>query len=107
MLALKQTTYTGLPRACVEFEILMISSKVYIVLYDLDKPESKSLTNDAKAVIEDLISLIPGAKLATIIYRDSEGLFDFIIPDLYSSNISFRCISASSVDSAITYSNSR
>ena len=107
MLNLVQTTYTGLPRACVEFEILIISSKVYIVLYDLDKPESRNLANDAEAVIQDLVSMIPGAKLATIIYRDRDGLFDFIIPDLSSSKIRFKSVSALSVEGAITYLNNR
>ena len=107
MLYLKQVTYTGLPRASVEFEILIVSSKIYIVLYDLDEPNSRSLTNDAQAVIQDLVSMVAGAKHATIIYRDSEGLFDFIIPDLNSSDIKFISISAVSVDSAITYSRKR
>ena len=107
MLTLIQTTYVGLPRACVEFEILMISSKVYIVLYDLDMPKSRSLTNDAEAVIQDLVSMIPGAKFATIIYRDNDGLFDFIIPDLHSSKVRFKSISAMSLEGAISYLHNR
>jgi len=100
---LKQSIYTGLPRASVEYRAELLHGKVFIFLYDLDRKDSRSLTNDAEAVIQDLVRVLPGAKSAVIIYRDPEGCFDFLIPDKDSTDVKFKCIGALSETGAVNW----
>ena len=93
--------YTGLPRASVSYDVRLIMGTCFIILYDEDG--ERSLTNDAVGVIEDLLLVYPGAKAAVIIYRDSEGCFDFMIPDLFSSEVHFKSIGALSAEGAISW----
>jgi len=101
MIKLCQRTYSGLPRASVSYEVKLLHSFVFIILYDEDG--ERSLTNDATAVIEDLLFVFRGIKSAIIIYRDIEGVYDFIIPDIDSDYVSFKCIGALSEEAAINW----
>ena len=93
--------YTGLPRASVSYEVRLEMGTCFIILYDEDG--ERSLTNDAVGVIEDLLLIYPGAKSAVIIYRDSEEMFDFMVPDLFSNVVHFKSIGALSAEGAIAW----
>lgn len=79
MKKLNPITYTGLPRADVEYDITLYKSKVVVVLHDLNTDGCRSITNDVEAVIEDLKAVIKGICGAVVIYRDSEGCYDQIV----------------------------
>lgn len=100
MVKLNAVTYTGLPRANVEYEVQMLKGKIFIILYDLDLQDSRSLANDVEAVMQDLKKVINGVENAVIIYRDSEGCFDQI---KYNSSrkIKLVCLDALSIEEAL------
>jgi len=101
MIQLHAKTYTGLPRASVSYEVKLLHSFIFFILYDEDG--ERSVTNDATAVIEDLLFVFCGVKSAIIIYKDLEGVYDFIVPDLDSDNVSLKCIGALSEEAAVNW----
>ena len=92
-------TYTGLPRADVEYEARIVHKTVFIFMYDLDKG-NRSLTNDMQAVLVDLKNIYLGLYNSVIIYRDSEGCFDQVIVNKDNS-FQFKPLIALSEDEAI------
>ena len=100
MLRLTPKTYTGLPRASVEFSVKIIASQVFVVLYDLDEPNARSLTHDLEYVMTDLKAILPGICSAVVIYRDTEGLFDLVECMMYGS-VGITTIAALSEEEAI------
>ncbi|WP_373072218.1 hypothetical protein [Sulfurimonas sp.] len=96
---LKTKTYTGLPRADVEYEAKIINDEIFIFMYDLNRG-NRSLTNDMQAVLFDLKSIFNGLHNAVIIYQDSEGCFDQVI-FRKNNTFSFRILLALDEDEAI------
>ena len=96
-------TYTGLPRASVTYELRLVKSVPFIILYDEDKIDTRSIINDAEAVVRDILNILPGAKSSVIIYRDLEGCYDFLVPDLHSDRVWHKSICALSAEGAISW----
>ena len=99
MMRLSTKTYTGLPRASVEYEIRLMFAKAFILLEDLDEPGSRSLTNDMEAVVEDLKVVVKNPCDSIIIYKDSEGCYDLVVCQDYGT-VGFEIYAAQSFEEA-------
>lgn len=99
---LPNVTITGAPRAEALYETCFRQGTLFVLLYDLNLPESKSVTNDIDAVLEDLRAAgITSFEHTPILYEDSDGGWDEVITEA-SEFVGFYHIGGKTADEAIS-----
>lgn len=66
-------------RADFDWCVVMFNGKAHVAIVDKDCGGT-SVTNDAEAVLEDIRATFPEIRECKIVYRDSQGDWDYLEP---------------------------
>lgn len=81
MVALPAVVYTGFPRAVVHYEVQQYGMETYIILYESNDPQTRTVASDVHAVATDLLQIIKGAftHARAVLFQDRFGEFNQIV----------------------------